>query len=104
MRAFKTFSARRINELRRTPGEPVWQRNCYEHIIRSEEKMQKIREYIAANPGQWEFDLENPMVFSNLEKRNKGLDTKQNFQELSTKQKPWRRGYPARTILMRFEL
>jgi REP element-mobilizing transposase RayT len=60
VRAFKTFSTRKINALRRTPGEAVWQRNYWEHIIRSEEKMNKIREYILANPAQWEADPENP--------------------------------------------
>jgi hypothetical protein len=30
VRALKTFSARRINELRGTPGVPVWQRNYYD--------------------------------------------------------------------------
>ena len=34
--AFKTVSAKRINQLRGTPGTPVWQRNYYEHIVRSE--------------------------------------------------------------------
>ncbi len=32
IRAFKSFSARRINALRHTSGVPVWQRNYYEHI------------------------------------------------------------------------
>jgi putative transposase len=35
IRGFKTFSARRVNELRETPGVPVWQRNYYEHIVRA---------------------------------------------------------------------
>lgn len=42
VRAFKSFSARRINTIRRTPGFPVWQRNYYEHIIRNPEKYQGI--------------------------------------------------------------
>lgn len=29
---------------------PIWQRNYYEHIIRNEESLQKIREYIDNNP------------------------------------------------------
>ena len=37
-----------------------WQRNYHEHIIRSENKLQRIREYIISNPGQWETDIENP--------------------------------------------
>ena len=60
VRALKTFSARRINEYRVSPGAPVWQRNYYEHVIRNEKSLNKIREYIANNPMQWEFDRENP--------------------------------------------
>jgi REP element-mobilizing transposase RayT len=62
VRAFKSFSARRINEYRRTPGTPVWQRNYYEHIIRNERSLGRIREYIVNNPLQWELDRENPAI------------------------------------------
>lgn len=62
VRQFKTFSARRINERRGTPGGPVWQRNYYEHIIRNEESLNQIRQYIANNPLQWALDRENPDV------------------------------------------
>jgi len=54
IRAFKTFTARRINQLRHMPATPVWQRNYYEHIVRSENELNRIREYIANNPLQWE--------------------------------------------------
>ncbi len=60
VRAFKTFSSRRINALRGTPGVPVWQRNYYEHIVRSEEALKRIREYIGTNPLRWALDRENP--------------------------------------------
>lgn len=60
IRAFKTFSARRINTIRNTPGTPVWQRNYYEHVIRNEDDLNKIREYIVHNPVQWADDEENP--------------------------------------------
>lgn len=60
VRAFKTFSARRINAIRRTPGTPVWQRNYYEHVIRNEESLQRIRQYVLDNPARWEYDRENP--------------------------------------------
>jgi hypothetical protein len=33
---FKSITTKRINELRGTPGKPVWPRNYYEHIIRDE--------------------------------------------------------------------
>jgi putative transposase len=59
MRAFKTFSSRRINERRATPGASLWQRNYYEHIIRNAESLNRIRQYIADNPASWAFDQEN---------------------------------------------
>jgi putative transposase len=40
VRAFKSFSARRINRSRRLPGVPVWQRNYYEHIIRNQQDLE----------------------------------------------------------------
>lgn len=49
-------SARLINDLRHTPGNPVWQRNYYEHIIRNEKLYDEISEYILNNPAQWEQD------------------------------------------------
>ena len=58
IRGFKTFSARRINEGRGTLGTAVWQRNYYEHIIRNESELGRIREYILSNPQQWEADRE----------------------------------------------
>jgi REP element-mobilizing transposase RayT len=57
---FKMVSAKRINILRNTPGMTVWQRNYYEHIIRDEDELSRIREYIVNNPLQWAVDRENP--------------------------------------------
>ena len=57
---FKMNSAKNINVKRNTPGVSVWQRNYFEHIIRNEKSLNRIREYIAMNPEQWEFDKENP--------------------------------------------
>lgn len=63
IRAFKTFSARRINTSRHTAGSPVWQRNYYEHIIRNEDSLKSIRHYIVSNPINWQNDRENPSIF-----------------------------------------
>ena len=57
---FKSVTARRINRVRRTPRGAVWQRNYYERIVRNERELQRIREYIAANPARWTLDRENP--------------------------------------------
>ncbi|HAH20621.1 MAG: hypothetical protein A2Y00_02150 [Omnitrophica WOR_2 bacterium GWF2_43_52] len=37
----------------------LWQRNYYEHIIRNDGDLNKIREYIRNNPVNWENDSEN---------------------------------------------
>lgn len=57
--AFKTGSAKRVNLLRGTPGGPLWQRNYYEHIIRDDRSLNRIREYIARNPENWGRDRGN---------------------------------------------
>jgi len=62
VRALKTFSARHINALRRTPGTPVWQRNYYEHIVRNDRALQAIRKYIRDNPLRWHLDRHNPIA------------------------------------------
>ena len=56
VRGCKTFSARRINELRQTPGIPVWHRNYYEHVIRNAADLARIQKYILDNPLRWELD------------------------------------------------
>ena len=53
---FKMQTAKKINQVRNTPGVPFWQRNYYEHIIRSEDELNRIREYIINNPSQWKSD------------------------------------------------
>ena len=62
MRARKSFSARRINELRGTPGALVWQRGYYEHIIWNERQLNRPRNYIETNPLRWKTGAYNPDV------------------------------------------
>jgi REP element-mobilizing transposase RayT len=58
--AFKTVSTKRINEIRGTLGVPVWQRNYYERVIRDDEELNRVRQYVVDNPAHWEEDRENP--------------------------------------------
>jgi hypothetical protein len=51
---------------RRTPGISVWQRNHYEHVIRSAESLCRIENYIFENPLRWMVDRENPDAEMNL--------------------------------------
>jgi REP element-mobilizing transposase RayT len=60
VRLFKSATTKRINALRGMPGVPVWQRNYYEHIVRDEDSLHRIRQYISENPARWADDAENP--------------------------------------------
>ena len=57
---FKTVSTKNINIICGTPGAKVWQRNYYEHIIRNETSLNKIRQYIVNNPLSWQNDQLHP--------------------------------------------
>jgi hypothetical protein len=56
VRALKTFSSRKINVVRGTVGQPVWQPRFHDHIIRDDQALQQIRLYIRNNPKSWEHD------------------------------------------------
>jgi hypothetical protein len=58
--SFKMNSAKAINIIRNTPSTCVWQRNFYDHIIRNDADLHRIRMYISNNPLQWSLDKENP--------------------------------------------
>jgi len=58
---FKAAVTRHIKRQPNAPDHPIWQRNYYEHIIRSEESLNTIRSYVATNPTKWvEDSLHNP--------------------------------------------
>lgn len=59
---YKAAVTRDIRALRGIPELSVWQRNYYEHIIRNEQDLDSIRQYIRNNPAQWTLDHENPAV------------------------------------------
>lgn len=62
VRAFKSISACAVNKVTSRPGRQVWQRNYYERVVRDEGELNRIREYIGANPLRWASDRENPEV------------------------------------------
>ncbi len=64
--AFKTISTKRVNDLRGEPGAQIWQRNYYEHIIRSERALNRIRQYIIENPARWHDDPDDREAFRDL--------------------------------------
>ena len=40
-------------------SDRLWQRNYYEHVIRHDESLREIRQYILNNPARWALDPEN---------------------------------------------
>ena len=62
--AFKTVSAKRINLLHGTPGLSVWQRDFYERVIRDQNELERIHQYILDNPANWHEDDENAKLSS----------------------------------------
>jgi len=65
VRQFKTFSATRINNVRKMRGSLVWKRNYFERIIRNEKAYMAVEEYIHNNPFQWELDKYNDANYCN---------------------------------------
>jgi putative transposase len=59
VRALKTYSARRINATRGTPGASIWQRGYYERIVRNERELNLTRKYITNNPRNWRTNREH---------------------------------------------
>jgi len=56
---FKSAVTREIKGLDYPLLYSIWQRNYYEHIIRNENELNRIREYIQNNLLRWEYDREN---------------------------------------------
>jgi len=57
---YKYQTTKSINAINNTPGNKIWQRNYYEHVIRDEDDYNRIVEYIAANPQRWPEDSLHP--------------------------------------------
>ena len=58
---FKTMTTKRYADSVKQNGWPsfpgkLWQRNYWEHVVRNEPELNRIREYIHNNPAQWEMD------------------------------------------------
>jgi len=65
VQAFKSLStnlyARQVDDYLLPPfSVRLWQRNYFEHVIRDEDKLNRIREYVMENPANWDGDEENP--------------------------------------------
>jgi putative transposase len=58
--AFKSISAIACNRLLERSGASFWQRNYWEHVIRDDADLARLRDYIEGNPGKWAEDQYHP--------------------------------------------
>jgi putative transposase len=56
IRGFKTFSSKRINEKLNIGTKFRWQKSFYDRIIRDENELYFIRNYIQLNPLKWDIE------------------------------------------------
>jgi putative transposase len=77
---FKTMTTKKyIDGVKQNGWTPfprkLWQRNYYEHIIRNDNELNRICEYIVNNPLNWDSDRNNPSCKVNDTRRE--LDTEE---------------------------
>jgi putative transposase len=56
VRAFKSYTTKRINRYEETSNRTIWQRSYYDVILRNEKDLNIRRQYIQANPRRWTED------------------------------------------------
>jgi putative transposase len=65
IQAFKSITTREYivgvkqHGWRRFSGR-LWLRNYFEHVIRDDDAISRVREYVLTNPARWELDREHP--------------------------------------------
>jgi putative transposase len=64
---FKTLTTKRYTDGVKQLGwnafsGRLWQRNYFEHVIRNDESLHRVRQYIFENPARWKFDRENSLA------------------------------------------
>jgi REP element-mobilizing transposase RayT len=58
--SYKAAVTKRIRELPGWSRARVWETNYYEHVIRNDDSLHRIRQYIVNNPLKWELDRYHP--------------------------------------------
>jgi len=71
---FKASCTKRMNALGIATAGRLWQREYFEHVIRSDAALEPIRRYIENNPAKWTEDRENPDKYPRSGGGTKGYD------------------------------
>jgi REP element-mobilizing transposase RayT len=59
---FKSTCTKQIRKNGALGHTPIWQRSYFEHVIRTQDELDRVRLYIVENPLKWELDRENPVA------------------------------------------
>ena len=73
IRGFKSTTTKQIRQITNNSKIKIWQRNFYEHIIRTENDLNKIRKYIESNPKMWGRDRNNPNPRKSVQNQRKSI-------------------------------
>jgi REP element-mobilizing transposase RayT len=57
--SYKSAVTRKAGELGIKPAGLIWMRGFYDHVVRHERALDRIRDYITNNVMQWDLDREN---------------------------------------------
>ena len=52
----KYHATKAFNQYLNPPGQPIWQRNDFDQIVRNDHELDRLRRYKLGNPDRWEFD------------------------------------------------
>jgi REP element-mobilizing transposase RayT len=56
VRSFKSAATREANREKGSSGASLWQRGYYEHVVRSDEELNRLRRYVQENPLRWSLE------------------------------------------------
>jgi REP element-mobilizing transposase RayT len=62
--AIKSAVTRRLREKYKQAELEVWHEKFHDHVVRDQADLERIREYMINNPGQWAEDRYNPEVIA----------------------------------------
>jgi hypothetical protein len=74
MAGVKSSMTKRINIVRGTPGAMVLQYRFHDHVVRNDNELFKIRQYIRNNPIHWERDGFNARYVNHVKEDHAGYE------------------------------
>jgi hypothetical protein len=85
IRGYKSAVTYAVNTAQNQRGAVLWQRNYYDHIIRNDHELNKIRWYIINNPLNWQLDRDNAQNSLKLSPPEKVEEYVQDVQDMVLK-------------------